>query len=121
MTDTIRSYIKRRVWWCTGVAASGWGVIALGEAIGRVLPDAIPRTAIPVAGFILFLGGLLAMQRMLKCPKCRANLGRTIAMPVAFSWGSGPRVNFCPYCGVKLDEPLPAAEPVAQSQNPIHP
>jgi hypothetical protein len=24
---------------------------------------------------------------------------------LAFSWGSGPRINFCPYCGVSLDQP----------------
>jgi hypothetical protein len=41
-------------------------------------------------------------------------------MPLAFSWGSGPKVNFCPFCGVNLDEPRPGghADPIA-SQNPI--
>ena len=65
-------------------------------------------------------GALVAMQRGIKCPKCKAKLGQTIAMSLAFSWGSGPKVNFCPFCGVNLDEPRPGgrADPIA-SQNPI--
>jgi hypothetical protein len=30
-----------------------------------------------------------------------------------------PKVNFCPYCGVSLDELLPAARSAPQSLNPI--
>jgi len=72
-------------------------------------------------GAILFAGAILAMQWTLKCPKCKARVGQTIAMPLAFSWGAGPKINFCPYCGVSLDEPVPGTEPSAQSQSPIHP
>ena len=121
MSQTIRQYVKRRVWWCAAAAIGGWLVLALGGAAGNSLPDGIPKAVMPIAGFLLFGGAIVAMQRIVKCPKCKARLGQTIAMPVAFSWGSGPKVGFCPYCGVSLDVPLPRAEPVAQSQNPIHP
>ena len=121
MKQTIRHYIKRRVWWCAAAAIGGWLLFALGGAVARDLPDGIPRAAIPIAGFLLFGGAILAMRRIVRCPKCKARLGQTIAMPVAFSWGSGPKVGFCPHCGVNLDEPLPHAGPVAQSQNPIYP
>ena len=93
----------------------------VGGVAGNTLPDGIPEAVMPIAGFLLFGGAIVAMQRIVKCPQCKARLGQTIAMPVAFSWGSGPKVGFCPYCGVSLDVPLPRAEPVAQSQNPIHP
>ena len=121
MSQTIRHYIKRRVWWCAAAAIGGWLVLALGAAAGNSLPDGIPKAVIPIAGFLLFGGAIVAMQRIVKCPKCKARLGQTIAMPVAFSWGSRSKVGFCPYCGVSLDVPLPRAETVAQSQNPIHP
>jgi hypothetical protein len=121
MQDTIRQYVKRRVRWCTAVGVSGWLMLPLGAAVARSLPDAIPQGAIPVVGALVFFGAILTLQWLVKCPQCRANLGRTVAMPIAFSWGSGPKVNYCPYCGVQLDRPVPGHEPVAQSQNPIHP
>jgi hypothetical protein len=118
-TTTIRQYIQRRVWWCAGIALAGWLTIALGSAFARSLPDGVPQAAIPILGFALFGGAILAMQRVLKCPKCNAQLGRTIAMPVAFSWGSGPKVNFCPFCGVNIDEPVPQPQSPIESHNPI--
>ena len=91
----------------------------LGAAIAQRLPDGAARAAMPIVGFVMFGGAILALQRIVKCPKCKARLGQTIAMPVAFGWGSGPRVNFCPFCGVKLDEPIPHSESSTQSLNPI--
>lgn len=67
----------------------------------------------------MFGGAMFAMQRIVKCPKCKANLGRTIAMPLSLSWGSGPKINFCPYCAVSLDEPATQSQgqkpPLSQS------
>ena len=121
MHETIRQYIRRRVWWCSAIAVGGWLLFPLATAIGNYLPEGFPRAAVPVAGIVLFAGAILAMQRIVKCAKCKARLAQTIAMPVAFSWGSGPKINFCPYCGVHLDEPVPDREAVAPSQNPIQP
>jgi hypothetical protein len=121
MNETIRDHIKRRVWWCLGVGFAGWLLIPLGAEIAKSLPERIPAATLSCGGVIVFAGAMLVMQRIVKCPKCNAKLGRTIAMPLAFNWGSGPKINFCPYCAVNLDEPLPraaAAGPI-QSQNPI--
>jgi hypothetical protein len=119
MSGSIRQYIKRRVWWCAAVALGGWLMIPLGGAIARNLPDGFMRIVLPVVGFVMFGGAILALQWAVRCPKCTAKLGRTVAMPIAFSWGSGPKINFCPYCGVNLDEPLPDAHTAAESLNPI--
>lgn len=119
MNQTIRDYLKRRVRLCLAFAAGGWLLIALGGALAQRLPDTVPRPAIPLVGFVLFFGAILTMQRSVKCPKCRAKLGQTIAMPLAFKWGSGPQVNFCPFCGVSLDEPRPVHSDPSASQNPI--
>ena len=115
MQQTIRGYIQRRVWWCTAVAIGGWLVFPLSTAAsgGKLNPAFI------ALGFVLFGGAILALQWLVRCPKCKAKLGQTIAMHVAFSWGSGPKVNFCPFCGLNLNEPLPHAESVEQTQNPI--
>jgi hypothetical protein len=119
VNPSIRAYIKGRVRWCLALALGGWLLIALGGALAKSLPANFPRALLPMAGFILFFGSIVAMRWMIKCPKCQAKLGQTIAMPLAFSWGRPPQVNFCPYCGVNLDEPRARSEPVAPSQNPI--
>jgi hypothetical protein len=40
-------------------------------------------------------------------------------MHVAFSWRSGPKIDFCPFCGVNLDEPVALGDPILQALNPI--
>jgi FtsH-binding integral membrane protein len=119
MDQTIRNYVKRRVWWCAACGFAGWLMFALGASLAKTLPDGAPRAAIPVLGFVLFGGAILALQRIVRCPKCKSKLGQTIAMPLAFSWGSGPKINFCPYCGVNVDEPVPRAQSPVESLNPI--
>jgi drug/metabolite transporter (DMT)-like permease len=119
MNGTIRDYIKTRVRWCFAVAIAGWLMVALGGGFAKDLPRSIPPFALPLVGFVMFGGSILALQRIAKCPKCKANLGQTIAMPLALSWGSGPKINFCPFCGVRLDEPRPVAPQPVSSQNPI--
>jgi hypothetical protein len=91
----------------------------LGAAFPHTLPYGVVRAAVPTVGVVVFGGAILALQRFVRCPKCKARLGQTIAMPVAFSWGSGPKVNFCPFCGVNLDEPLPRPQSPPQSLNPM--
>jgi len=113
MNETIRDYLKRRVRWCMGIAICGWVLIPLSMSANKVIPEPFPQ----ILGFLLFGGAILAMQRVAKCPKCKANLAKTVAMPIAFEWGSGPKIGFCPYCGVNLDEPVPGM--ALESQNPI--
>lgn len=119
MSATIRDYLKGRIRWCLAFAVGGWLLIALGGGFAAHLPEGIPRPAIPLLGFIVFFGAIIAIQRSIKCPKCKARLGRTIAMPLAVNFGSGPQVNFCPFCGVSLDEPQPGSSDATATQNPI--
>jgi hypothetical protein len=121
MDDSIRQYLRRRVWTCGGVMLCGWLMVAAGGSLARQLPAWLPVEVLPVLGFILFGGGVVALQLLVRCPSCRARLGQTIAMPMAFNWGSGARINFCPFCGINLDTPLPQADGVGHSHNPIHP
>ena len=115
MNDTIRAYIKRRVRWLFAVGVFGWLVFPLSAFLRHDEPGGKLGPALPAVGMLVFVGAILALNWAIKCPRCRANLGRTIAMPLGLSWGSGAKINFCPYCGVNLDEPraphTPAAPP----------
>jgi TRAP-type C4-dicarboxylate transport system permease small subunit len=81
MNLTIRDYIKRRVRWCFAIGAAGWLLIALGGGLASKLPAGFPDFVLPLAGMLLFFAAIFAMQRLAKCPQCKANLGRTIAVP----------------------------------------
>ena len=61
---------------------------------------------------LLQIGGDVALTR-----EIQTRLGQ-IGMQVGIGILK-PKVNFCPYCGVSLDQPLPAAQSAAQSLNPI--
>lgn len=109
MPETIRERIKRRVRWTLGAAVLGWLLVASPSTVkGSV------AIAAAMLGMVLFLGAIISLA-LVRCPKCSARIGHTIAMPVAFSLGRRQRVNYCPFCGVHLDEACPA------SGNPITP
>jgi len=53
-----------------------------------------------MAGF----GAAIIAMLWINCPRCSARLGQSIAGSLAIP-GLRPQPNFCPYCGVSLDEP----------------
>ena len=68
---------------------------------------------VPAAlGMVLFLGSMISIL-FVRCPNCSGRLAHTIVMPVGFSFDRRQRVNYCPFCGVALDEAYPV------SGNPI--
>jgi hypothetical protein len=115
MQKTIRDQIKRRARWMVVVSFGGFLIIGSTALFGVDRPQRV----IVALGWLIFLGGLVAM-RWIKCPKCSARIGQTIAMPLAFPRFLVQRPNHCLYCGVSLDDPMPHAAQVAvESQNPI--
>ena len=122
---TIRDYIRRRVWWCSAAGVTGWLLFAaftISGAAGSARNVFQGTPVVPLVGFALFGGAILALQWIVKCPKCKARLAQTIAMQVAFGgWRSGPKVCFCPFCGVNLDQPVPGSNVATQPQNPQNP
>jgi hypothetical protein len=99
VNETIRAYLQRRVRWLFALTVCGWALIPICMAL---LHDKVPYLAF--LGMTLFGGGIVGLNFLIKCPRCSANLGRTIAMSLALGWGGSP-INFCPHCGVRLDEP----------------
>lgn len=100
---TIRDYIKRRVRWGFGIAIASWLFVVLTGNMGIFGPRA---GYVPVIGVFGFMGAIISFM-FIRCPKCRARLGQTIAMPATFRLFS-PQVKYCPFCAVSLDEPMPA-------------
>jgi hypothetical protein len=107
---TIRSFIRQRVWTAGALALGAWLLLAASGVIGKNQPPG----PVTILGFVLFLGAIVFLNFFLKCPKCFRRLGHTIAMPVAFS-GKERAPNFCPFCGVNLDEQIPGAPPPAEN------
>jgi hypothetical protein len=104
MDKTIRNFIKRRVWALGAVAVSGWLLFP----VSSVIDQEHHMPVIGICAALLFGGAILLLQLWVRCPKCSKRLGQTIAMPVALG-GKKNAPNFCPYCAVSLDDPMPQA------------
>jgi hypothetical protein len=101
---TIRDYIKRRVRWGFGIAIGSWLFVVVTWPLGLWGPR---LGYLPFIGMIGFIGAIVSFL-FIRCPKCRARLGQTIAMPTAMRFTRrSPEVKYCPFCGVGLDEPMP--------------
>jgi hypothetical protein len=103
MGGTIRDYIKRRVRWGFGVAFASWLFVAFTSNMGF----GGPRPGyLPFIGLFGFMGAIVSFM-FIRCPRCRARLGQTIAMQTAMRFTRwSPQVKYCPFCGVSLDEPM---------------
>ena len=99
MNETIRDFLKRRVRWCMAIAVGGWLLFPI---VGLTSPGEI-QPAIAGLGVLMFGAGALAMHWIVRCPRCSVRLGH-IAMTLGIP-GLKPKPNFCPYCGVSMDEP----------------
>jgi hypothetical protein len=66
-----------------------------------------PPSWLVVATTVFFAGVLLAIFAIfffIRCPRCKGSLGANNA-PLVRDHLFARRINFCPYCGVSLDEP----------------
>jgi hypothetical protein len=98
---TIRDYIKRRVSWA-------FFAFFAGAAVSMLLPLIGGKQLAAAIGLIVGVAAMLGYFSMLfiRCPRCRAFISTSIAFPTAFRL-FGRKVQYCPYCAVNLDEPMP--------------
>ncbi len=101
-TGTIRTYLRRRARWFLWTALGGV-VLVSSTALFGVDKD---QQAVVTIGLLVAIASMGAM-RWIKCPRCQAAVGNQIARPLALPELFGQRPNFCLYCGVKLDDPMP--------------
>jgi hypothetical protein len=94
MIETVRDYVKRRLRWFYAICGVGFALVLVPGAINDY---GWPSKLLRLAGILLLVGGTLVMAR-LKCPKCSKPLGKF------FLWQRGT-LDFCPNCGVRLDDP----------------
>ena len=108
MNETIRDRIKRRVRWTMAAGTFGClaSLLAAVSMHGGSLNHREAVAALTLMGFMLFGGGALWWASWTRCRKCAERIGPEIGMRVAFAIFRKPP-NFCPYCGVSLDEPCP--------------
>ncbi|HTT02272.1 MAG TPA: hypothetical protein VMG11_09325 [Steroidobacteraceae bacterium] len=106
MEETIRDRIKRRVRSLAAVAAVGWVICAVGMGLAFESSTHMPNFVLFFLGFVVFGGAIMGLQWLTRCPKCSTRIGQSIALQVAFGL-FGSRPNYCPYCGVSLDERCP--------------
>jgi hypothetical protein len=120
MNETIRDVLKRRVRWCVAVGAAGL-VVFIAAPLTAISLHGQPNPALVVLGWGLFAAALVSLQWFAaKCPKCSQRMGQEIAMRVALAIRRKPP-NYCPYCGVSFDEPVPNARGPVESQSPVNP
>lgn len=102
---TTRDVFNRRLKWISGLMYFGFALLALGMALAW-LDGGQLNIAVVVAGVALFvLAGATGQLLALRCPKCMGNCG-----PMVFHNGVcrkvSNRLQYCPFCGQSLDEPL---------------
>jgi len=118
---TIRDTIQHRARlpkWISISLGIGLAVIAVVARIVRRLPaDTRPFLGIGVlALFVIGIIGIIFSKRLnrgVSCPKCGASLG-PFAMFMADT-AKLKKINFCPYCAVNLDDPMPEAPASAEN------
>jgi len=111
---TIREKLARRV-------VRFWIVFVLGMLLffGAVFFQGVfgfrRGIVIGILGVVV-LGVLLAIGQFLwfRCPSCRGNLSQLLLGRGPFRFG--PRVHYCPYCGLSLDERIPTDEGVPDGE-----
>ena len=54
-------------------------------------------------GVTLFVAATLFINNRVRCPRCRENLVGVVG-PFPFSFMNRASANFCPKCGISLDE-----------------
>jgi len=84
-----------------GLAFVGFGLILVLSFANSGGPE---HSAFFGLAFIPFFVAIAYMNLGIRCPRCKGNLAITPAIYPTFS--KKHRFNYCPYCGVAVDETL---------------
>jgi hypothetical protein len=102
---TARARINRQLRFILPVSFAGAGVFSLGILAWRVTghhgAPALALFGFAVAWLTVVGAWLIGIQ----CPSCRGRLTNLVLQSGSFQ--VPPEIQFCPFCGVSLDEPEP--------------
>jgi hypothetical protein len=83
----------------------------LGCAVTGLLSVQYDLAWLPGPFFALFFAAVLLNMFWLKCPRCRGSLGLTnLPLTARGKWLGMKPMNYCPYCGISLDESVVAGQ-----------
>lgn len=105
--QTIREFLAARKRKFIILAIGSWLGVLASMFIGSETKG--PQVLSLAASAVFFLGfavAVLGILLFLRCPRCKGSVGSNNAPLLRDHFGlMGRRINFCPYCGVSLDEP----------------
>jgi hypothetical protein len=86
------------------------GIVAwVGFAVSGLLSVQYDLTWLPFPFFALFAAAVLMNMLWIKCPRCLGRLGMTnLPLTPSGKWLGMRPMNYCPYCGVSIDESVAA-------------
>lgn len=104
---TIRDYLAKRknrlAYWSLTSAV----ILAAAVVAGTVL-ESPPFQVLAIVSFASYFASVIFYQYRVRCPRCNGNIGRHTSyfgLRKTLFFGT---VNYCPFCGVQLDEPVDA-------------
>ena len=56
--------------------------------------------------FFLFMVAVIYALFMIRCAKCKGNLGYAIAWPPGKLFSISDKIKYCPFCGVNFDSEI---------------
>ena len=103
---TIRDHLRSRKRAFLMCAVVGFALFLGFGILGRplLLPNGI-ALVILFGCIILYLVGMFGMAYVVRCPRCQGNIGSSY-LPLRKWPLSMKPINFCPFCGVSLDEAM---------------
>ena len=57
-------------------------------------------------GFFSMFTLVFALLFAIRCPCCGSNLGYAIQWPAKWDYSVSEKIQFCPFCGVSMDEEM---------------
>jgi hypothetical protein len=96
---SIRDGLRRKKRWALIVLFGSWLLFAF-----TIVPSAAEVPVLAIVPGIVFFCTFVFLAFFIRCPRCRGNLGvlnAGFSKVVPFY----TVINYCPYCGVSLDEP----------------
>lgn len=102
---TIRSYLAKRKKHFGYWSIASFAILVVAAVAGDAL-DSPPLFALAIAAFISYALSVVFYRYRVRCPRCSDNIGRHTSYFGVRRTLFFDTVNYCPFCGVHLDEPV---------------